>query len=1044
MDIGGDNVIKVKVDLVDNLSKSYFNGTYITGLIFMDIKLNITPPNALGTYFHLSMINPTTSGKASVQNFLYLKCTKLEKPIESAVPLKRLLQSAKGIEATIVGLKKGMNIVKYSCYHQCYKCTVNPLGTVDSNITISLSPPSSDGCTFSIGSDTKIVLKEQQTGVTVNIILPVVMTGTPSARDHALFIADGTNFNLSEGSDSLGKSSLEIDLYGKLIMSGVNSTVLYDGLFQSPYKVSHTSVNPTKSNIVYISKTRFNVFKSVVTPFVANLSGSIFTSQSEQIFLATYTLAPKYSKIGDFYYRLIPRSQLVIPLTVVSCDSIAYLGQQLNKQLLNNTPLITLPLFYGYRNGTIKNFNYQITDAFSMYGGMVLGYSFASANSPEWKINGSIANSTNSPQYKKLQIILVESEYKLYMTVTGLGAGGIRYFNFDNEPIKEIYPYLIDGNYTIGSYLIPFNPNTHTFIHLYDALLNNNQYLLRDPNFLNTGFYYSGPHDYCNLLMSDFTYFKFSKTYIELTDKNETIYLNFNLKNALKNFVPVLSVMFFKDYYVDFEGRFNSTTGVYTIPIHLPKNLFPDHLSYRFKNLFMGGGSKIIDMTDLYSVYSDDALLKISTVHSDVMPPVVTQLFPFASYDLSSAEVRWRIAFSDDINGFKEAVVTINSDYDKVPFIKKLTLDDLVGGDQFNPEFEIRIPVTVSISQLSLSKLSCRTQEFSIISVTSQDQGAGFGSVDHIDPLLRFTGHQNLSIIFACPDTNFEDETPPSLASFTYSTPTINTLGLVKDRTFNVELQVIEEQSGINTRINPTIFIHSQFMTPIGFPSSLITAPTGANTISYSAQVTIPFNYGNEYILVSVGGIFDSFMNIKGASFYDIIEQTNNNINFINVSSSARPILDYHTKTYRSEGTVTVFGRNFGLATPDNFRLYRTNPTPPYTYTREFNFQLTDMSFFIFTYASDTQPFSLIIDQTYDNITYYTSNMLPINLINDIPSPTPSPTESPSATPSATPTQTPSSTPEPKIECKGSPLCSGHGECLPTGCNCTLPYFGPD
>eukprot|EP01132_Coremiostelium_polycephalum_P009699 gene9699-11907_t len=996
------------------------------GIFTFEDKLNVTTGPSVYYPFTIELTNEATGSKTWARNFANLTCSKIINPVEGATPGK-IFKTEKGIEATVFLKEPGRNLfTNYQCSMNCFSCVINPMGTVDSNMTISIFPKIKDckldkpTTTITFGPFGGTIFRTIDfPKITPEFYPPVILGPYP---------VNGTTLNVVQSSDSIDVT-LDINLYTYVnINKFKSSVVLFDSSDQYAYKVGHTNLDDTST---YITKTRFDsnsYFRDLQIFLYSNISKNIMNNR--YIFIQTKTSVSPLS-----YSLTIP--VIPYPLLVVSGPAF-YWGKKLQTVSINNHVVSTSPLFYGYFSGTVQFYHFSVSEAFSTFGQSKVTYSIDSSAGISL---GFIPKENGESVIERPQIVLVGGEYKFYVRIKDNSTGGIRFYN----NYQDISPYLILGDSKYGDYLIPFDPYTieqFTFINS-DEFTSSLQ--IRNPKFLNL-YYFGGSHEYCNLLMTDFIEFRFSKNIIDLTHRNETIYLEFNFKNQIKSFVPIISVLFFKNYYVDFAGSWDPIKNLYSIPIELPKNLLPGYLSYRFKNLFMGYGSKIIDMTDLYSAFLEEALLTINTTESDVMPPFISSIIPIIEKS-NPPVVGWRIIFLDQVNGFKEANITVNSDFDKVPYVFNLKLQDRISGNETNPEFEIRIPVITSQNYYEGNQrlIVCRKQVFTIISVTTQDQGAGYGSPNHIDPLIRFVGDDYFtSITFDCPDNSKFDkleDSPPTIDQFNSTTESINSIGTPDERSFSVSFKV-SDASGINPRINPTVFIHSQFMSPIGFPSSLTGFGANASTTHiYSCKINVPFNYGNRYILLSVGGIFDTLLNIKGASHYDLLTSTNT-IKIINVTQTITPVIESHSKTYRSDGIVTVYGRNFPTV-PENFKLFiGSNQANPNDY------QLSDMlQYFILSYNSTVGAnFTIYIIGTYGKSDVI-SNPFTIVTIDDLPpTPEPTPSATPSATPSQTPSQTPSPTPsiEPIIECKGTPLCSGHGECLPTGCNCTLPYYGPD
>eukprot|EP01132_Coremiostelium_polycephalum_P006822 gene6822-8461_t len=1026
--------IKMSIDLSSSVnltvytnSKINFTSTFQSNLIEFTLTTYNSDQRVL---FDLELENVATGSKAIVRNFLNVSCTTIKNPFPN-IEQTSFMETTKGFEASIRLNLKGSKIYNeiITCETDCYECITNLVGsTVDSNLTITLLPPKYYNCGLqSLTTMTiKITAKSDTSTSGVSLFYPLLLQHNFEVQ--STYPQVPSPINVYQDSDS---HRLGVTLLTKTMVKGLYSTMIFNSMeWVLAYKVSNDLTDPSDPLTTYILKHQYKAPNS--SDIQIQNQGYMFTIITSKILDLNLTLVPTTYSKQPFTYQMDPKAY--IQLVANSVDN-PYLGKELNTLILNSKPVVTLPLFYGYTKGTVKKFDFQVSEIFTMYFGTLLNYGFSS--SPSVNINGDSDKLPDNvkPSIEQAKILLIEGVYKIFLMVSDVGSG-IRFYKLENQ-IQEIYKYLVNGNSNRGSYLIPFDPSKSSVITVYDANLNEDALQLRSPTFLSSSLsYFSGSHDYCNILISDFTEFKFSNNLIDLSASNQTIYLQFNLSKPDRNFIPILSVMLFKDFYVDYQGGWNSTMSMYLIPINLPKRLNPDYLSYRFKNLMMGGGSKMIDMTDLFIVFSEVARLKVNTIKSDVMPPLVYQLIPFT--DLTSTPVPtvgWIIRFIDENNGFKDANITVTGDYDKVPHVFHLKVEDRNPGSSIEiPQFEIRIPISTFKYQ---DEVFCQPQIYTIVSITAQDLGAGFGSVEYIDPLFNFVfSPKNYSVSYSCTQQStpavYLDSTPPKIESFNCQTTTINSHSL--DRVFQVDFEVSDE-SGINTRISPIVFIHSQFMTPIGFQSEQIMS--NSTHSSFTAKVLVPFNYGNDYILLSVGRVMDRFFNLRGSSYYELHQMENSKVELIKVNNEQSPILDYHSKVDRSyQDTITIFGKNIGIGNTRKLNLMISKGSKDELVDPK-NYIVTDYSSIILKLnPQNGDNFKVLVHQSYDDgLTFLASNYLDIYL-NGIPEPTPSP--------SATPTQTPTTSPDPVILCKGSPLCSGHGDCLPTGCNCTSPYFGPD
>ncbi|EFA75303.1 EGF-like domain-containing protein [Heterostelium album PN500] len=573
---------------------------------------------------------------------------------------------------------------------------------------------------------------------------------------------------------------------------------------------------------------------------------------------------------------------------------------------------------------------------------------------------------------------------------------------------------LIDGNSLNGTYELEFFPRSiqDYFIAVYTK------------NNLNAGFifYTDTPYNmngdilpkislYDNLvsnIMMNITYLEFIPNNLDLSKGGIDIKLYFNLTLVLENFKPQFNLPF---YDRNFIGYYNHTLMLYQIDISIPESVTMGELYYYLKFGFVE--DNMIPHYNLRSFIGQNATLNISVSNGgDYLSPIINSITAFPSTNItlepdSISIIGWDFRITDFMNGFVSGQIDVISDLDLLPLVINFNSSDMIpgSGDPLNAVYRIRFQVrgdTVS-------------QTYTFTNIILKDT---LGVKTPINsPLMTIYGtpsEQQMKIT-VIRNNNIVDDRPPILQNITF-TPIIDVTTM--DRTIEFNIIIIEDvnESGVSTIHTPVIHLSSENANSLKINTQYIGGQGGY--YYFNATYQLPFGFGFSNLFVSVYGIVDKYLNYIG---YTAMDLKNRNLPYYikRVSTLTTPIIESSTDITNRGGSLTIYGRSFGLT--------NNSLTSQIDYQDGKGYQNINVDFH-----------SGIILQ-YNRIKPINSNFIKFKVINNqissneiiipvIQLYTPPPTSTPTTTPS---------------KCPGTPSCNNNGQCINSICQCYQPWYGP-
>jgi len=723
----------------------------------------------------------------------------------------------------------------------------------------------------------------------------------------------------------------------------------------------------------------------------------------------------------------------------------------IGKRLVSN-PTSLYP--YGYSSGFVNNFN----NSFSLYVGI---YSSAPAILQSFPTSGSSSVLINYPftidgiasYLNSIEFIPTRFSNRIIVRAnvsddTGSGIYKLS-VSADSEVPYNLYASdLVYGSFQNGLYekvIDIYAEKDGGLVRLLDKSANQRDYLIMKYS------YGILPIDISTISTM---YFKYNN--IDLTNEGiwNTVYLNFSHSDYISR-----SIAFKLVYSVDIATKvsgenvrytprdllpydflyWNENIQMFQLTFWIPPHLFPGALDYHF---FIS--NEKVNTLMLSSLVGSNATLNVFSNIIDEMPPIVNLLetFPLRPadtvvIDTPLTKIGWTLGIWDPINGLEHGIITIQSELDLVGYTFTFSpnthyQDPLDGTYTF--EFEIPSPC---ISQTYFIKSLYLRDTSGHVSNSSYFVNEGNPSIP--SPFFQYySNHSSYNIPIECQTFI---ASPPEILNFSLSTETMDvSIG----ETFNVYFETFDS-IGISTRHTPMIYIEEGYDLPIGYPASRIENLSNDTFSVYKTNIKVPYLYGfPNGFGVSVYGVTNNLMNIKGLSFGDLIEKGFNAIITTQASFSV-PIIE------RVSCGLEIYGRNFGLD-PSMIQVVVFNNTHQTTYS---DFKVFSSVYLELYTKIDTTNYSLLIRNLKtgtDSIGYTRFEYHRINSCQDFSDPSDSSSVQSSSTSDIPPDNNSSSNdlsstsvnpPETTCPGKQSP-CSGHGRCSNGDCYCTEPWFGVD
>ncbi|KAK5582575.1 hypothetical protein RB653_004160 [Dictyostelium firmibasis] len=513
----------------------------------------------------------------------------------------------------------------------------------------------------------------------------------------------------------------------------------------------------------------------------------------------------------------------------------------------------------------------------------------------------------------------------------------------------------------------------------------------------------------------------FSENDVDVTNSSKTVtmylktgpvYKNYSFALAT-NFRIVFSAQKGNGYFRDetdqaIISNFNSTTNYHEFSIRIPANTFTGPVSYMISPIQF-------DNVLLYSIFNSSAELRVKSLNSDIMPPLIENFISTGITTIPSTGTQ-NVSFSfdviDSINGFNYGIITVISDID--PLGWNFTINSTNNNNQNS--YTLNIPVSSSDV----------AQTYSIAYawlVDKQGHVSEYPSVTKVSPFMKL----DLSSLSVTTSGGKIDclAVLPTIIDFTVSPLVKTNSGLNKTITFTLTTKAGNGYK-ISQRHDPIVYLSASNLAVV--PSTLSKKQTNDDeSVIYYMNATIPFSFGYpDGIGLSVFGIVDECLNTVGFSTNGLKSLSKQY--YVNNSVSENP--EIQNATYNN-GLITINGFRMGYKTSSLIIKFVTSGASSLTVTSFISFSdrliITDQ---IKSYGVENK-IQLAI-QTSDNLIsdYYTL-VIPADG---------------SLTPSPTSTSTNTPTPKPK-QCPGTPPCGGptKGICaLDYTCTCFPPNTGLD
>eukprot|EP01132_Coremiostelium_polycephalum_P009720 gene9720-11936_t len=1002
--------------LLTSINPDVILAPVVASSIFLFIfEVGISPTS---TSVSLLLQNTFTHHNTTIYDFANVFCFETPKNIIVLKNLLKLVQNTPSLIQTSIQLAPGSDRLDYKCSSDCLSCVATM--SSDNILVLSLSMVLNSNCSLPPLAHTKILLEDSTYSNIIQFTYPLLfdtnINGVSDLLEEIKFYPLNSQIIANPHTDYSGgggkTSNQEIYVYGEANFKSFNSLIDINSLAYKKfsYRAFTNSLNVSR----YIIK--FERFAPNPTGAPENFSTyfALFNSNSSTIQSPT-----KQFQLSS----ALPQIPLNIKQnykdefgneTIYSIQSTgnSYLTDRYFYLQYGGKKLYYFPEYYGMTKVNIQNYEFEISEVnAAMFGGKDIQLVYKWYNSVDIPVPGNGITS-NVPTVNGLEIVNINGEYFIHIKINSGDShrGGIRYYKYpDIESYQQTYPYLVGGSLVDGEFLIPYDVNKKS-IELINTGFFTLNLVLDNPYFLDSnGYYFPGPHRYCKLVLEEFLEFKFSKTIIDLNNKEERdLNLQFNLTNADTSFQPILMIQPYQlDGTIEFKGYWRPDLMMYYIPFSLQKNLNPGDLSYTFKNMFYDSNRMFLSLQFRIMFGDEKAQLQIKSSTPDLSPPIITEIAPILVQTPSPNipfGIGWDLRVEDPINGLKEITITVTGDLDKSPYVFTLRPENKTSGDQFNGVYSIRFD----------HEFQTPEQTYTIVSATSIDTAGVKGNFYTINPLYRFLNSSLLTLVTPRTTSDQLDISSPVLESMTV-------VELVPYKEYQVNFTVFDE-SGISPRHFPIVYISSQLTQPIGFKSNLISR--NDTNAEFSSIVRVPKNFGNQCMLISIYGIFDTYFNLAGYNWNQILKMNTITNPRRDLFPDYTPTLTHHSPISKLGGRITIYGSFLStslkgyLITPTNVQEIST-------------ISFSDPSYyFVFDLPPNDDP-TINRVSIFVNSTTTISNVLDINFIT-IQSHTPSPTTS---TPSPTPTQTQtvSPTPSPSVPlCKGTPLCSGHGQSIIT------------
>ncbi|KAF2071118.1 hypothetical protein CYY_007566 [Polysphondylium violaceum] len=382
------------------------------------------------------------------------------------------------------------------------------------------------------------------------------------------------------------------------------------------------------------------------------------------------------------------------------------------------------------------------------------------------------------------------------------------------------------------------------------------------------------------------------------------IKLNSTKQNYLLSFTPSFYLHYSRydinQQYLDetsFYSVWDKSKECYRVDFTIPQNRYTGVIGYKLMPYNR-------DHVFWVNLIGDKAELRVKSTNADMLPPIVRSVNQYPSFSISPTQntaIGFRIAIEDDVNGFKNGLITIKSEYDRQGYNFTITPADAVSGNMYYGEYSLYFQVTTKDI----------SQEFYISYMRLEDttgNTAIYPSYDDVSPLLKFE-HSLIPKITLTQATPVADIKPPFITKLVYYPKEIN------DTTeyITIEFIVKDDTVGISSRHMPSVYLTSSLFEILSNTSQSVLSVNLDNTSTYKTSIYIPRGFGVPYVYLSIYNLVDNNLNIGAYTAQDLYES---GLPYkIDSSIANTPIIVSAVNTKSNE--YLIQGARFGLVAAD-------------------------------------------------------------------------------------------------------------------------------
>ncbi|GAM22062.1 hypothetical protein SAMD00019534_052370 [Acytostelium subglobosum LB1] len=518
------------------------------------------------------------------------------------------------------------------------------------------------------------------------------------------------------------------------------------------------------------------------------------------------------------------------------------------------------------------------------------------------------------------------------------------------------------------------------------------------------------------------TTFKFDKYVMDVSSGSVNNRLLFNMSKIVYSWKPEL--VFGDDLQNPMyraRGKYDYSLQLYVIPFTVPARTFTTSMNY-----FIDCRPEHLDIAFFNLKFPNTSTVQIISTYGDELPPMITKIlaFPNKTVDISkgtSTLIGWDLTIEDVPNGFSKGVFNISSNTDGQYRVITIGNEQLVNG-----VYQLRFNVSMWL----------RTQTFTIQDILLIDTSNNTGRyhkdyfvgpdnlMSSINPLGKVMGSPELNLTII---SNTGAVTAPQVVSVQLSRTSVDVGS--SDRSVGITFTVDCGTYAYAFDHSPMVYFTSSFDQITGCTATLF-SDDQVNVIIFQANCTLPYSFGwpSRVAYLSIHGL----MNIAGyMSGFSNQALPNNNVTRLDISfSQTTPIIERYLV---SPGSVTIIGRNFGLA-PGlvkgalDFGKSVGMPLGILPSIQSGSMLIIESGYIM------AKPFNITIKNL-----GISSNMIQVNDL------LPTNSSGGNGGGSSGSGDTNGNSTQPTVTCPGSPPCSNNGVCSPTqGCQCVSGWYGED